>query len=187
MGIITNITTSVVGCTSGARVARDFSDSCVRCVDAGVYVNSHKSVVDERPLPGSLQHVVQVILQPPVARVPAAALRAVGQRLPQQAEPGSLLPLHRCCCATAGGSGGGGVGGGGRQEPVPDPVHGPGPPGLHISERVVLQSASRRRGLEPESGAVAVVASRHGITSALRWETCRHSHVAPSLSVYLSI
>lgn len=46
------------------------------------FVYSHKRVVDESPLPRSLQHVVQAVLQPAVARVPAAALRAVRQRLP---------------------------------------------------------------------------------------------------------
>lgn len=54
----------------------------------------HKRVVDKRPLPRSLQDVVEVILEPPVPRVPATALRAVCQRLPQQAEPGALLPLR---------------------------------------------------------------------------------------------
>lgn len=132
---------------------------------------SHKSVVDESPLPRSLQHVVEVILEPPVACVPAAALCAVGQRLPQQTEPGALLPLrsHRTCS-------------GGRQETVPDShrvIHRP-PPGLHIFQWVVLHPASRW-GLQPEPGAstlVAGVTSRHGITSAVRWETGRHSHVA---------
>lgn len=132
---------------------------------------SHKSVVDESPFPWSLQHVVEVILEPPVPRVPAAALRAVGQRLPQQAEPGALLPLrsHRTCC-------------GGRQETVPNShrvIHRP-LPRLHIFQCVVLHPASRW-GLQPEPGAAALVAgvtSRHGITSAVRWQTGRHSHVA---------
>lgn len=108
----------------------------LHCLESGTKKSkySHKSVVDESPLPGSLQHVVEVILEPPVARVPAAALRAVGQRLPQQAEPGALLPLRcRRTCS------------GGRQETVPDShrvVHGP-PPRLHIPQRVFLHPASR--------------------------------------------
>lgn len=49
-------------------------------------------MVDERPGSRSLQHVVQVVLEPPVAHVSPAALCAVDERLPEQAEPGSLLP-----------------------------------------------------------------------------------------------
>lgn len=49
-------------------------------------------MVDERPCPRSLQHVVQVVLEAPIAHVSSAALRAVYERLPEQAEPGSLLP-----------------------------------------------------------------------------------------------
>lgn len=148
----------------------------VACIVSLLYNNlkckySHKSVVDESPFPRSLQHVVEVILEAPVPRVPAAALRAVGQRLPQQAEPGTLLPLrsHRTCR-------------GGRQETVTDSyrvVHRP-PPRLHIFQWVVLRPASCWA-LQPEPGAAALVAgvtSRHGITSAVRWETGRHSHVA---------
>lgn len=127
------------------------------------YKYSHKSVVDERPFSWSLQHVVEVILEAPVPRVSAAALGAVGQRLPQQAEPGSLLPLrsHRTCRS-------------GRQETVTYShrvVHRP-PPRLHIFQRVVLRPASRGS-LQPEPGATAATAalfacvtSRHGITSA---------------------
>lgn len=54
--------------------------------------NLHERVVDERPGSRSLQHVVQVVLEPPVAHVSPAALRAVDERFAQQAEPGSLLP-----------------------------------------------------------------------------------------------
>lgn len=55
-------------------------------------INLHKRMVDERPCPRSLQHVVQVVLEAPIAHVSSAALRAVYERLPEQAEPGSLLP-----------------------------------------------------------------------------------------------
>lgn len=121
-------------------------------------------MVDESPFPRSLQHVVEIILEPAVPRVPAAALRAVGQRLPQQAEPSALLPLHshRTCSS--------------RQHRV---VHGR-PARLHIFQRVFLPPASRC-GLQPQPGAAALVAavtSRHGITSAGRWKPGRHSHVA---------
>lgn len=132
---------------------------------------SHKGVVDESPLPWSLQHVVEVVLEAAVPRVPAAALRAVGQRLPQQAEPSALLPVHpqRTCS-------------GGRQDTVPDAhrvIHGR-PAGLHIFQRVFLPPASRW-GLKPQPRAAALIAavtSRHGITSAGRWKPGRHSHVA---------
>lgn len=120
---------------------------------------SHKRVVDESPFSRSFQHVVEVILESPVTRVPAAALPAVGQRLPQQAEPGALLPFRsRRTCSDR------------RQETVPDPyrvIHRP-PSRLHIFQCVVLRPASRRS-LQPEPGAAALVAgmtSRHGITSA---------------------
>lgn len=129
-------------------------------------------MVDESPFPWSLQHVVEIILQPAVPCVPAAALRAVGQRLPQQAEPSALLPLHshRTCSSSS------------RQDTVPDVhrvVHGR-PARLHIFQRVFLPPASRC-GLQPQPGAAALIAavtSRHGITSAGRWKPGRHSHVA---------
>lgn len=129
---------------------------------------SHKGVVDESPLPGSLQHVVEVILEAAVPCVPAAALCAVGQRLPQQAEPSALLPVpsQRTCSG---------------QDAVPDVIHG-GPARLHIFQRVFLPPASRW-GLQPQPGAAALIAagtSRHGITSAGRWKPGRHSHVDKS-------
>lgn len=44
----------------------------------------HESVVDERPAAGSLQHVVQIVLHPPVLDVaPAALATGVRERLPQ--------------------------------------------------------------------------------------------------------
>ena len=52
----------------------------------------HKGVVYESPGARSLQDVVQVILKSPITHVPPAALRAVHQRLPEQAEPSTLLP-----------------------------------------------------------------------------------------------
>lgn len=132
---------------------------------------SHKGVVDESPLPWPLQHVVEVILEAAVPCVPAAALRAVGQRLPQQAEPSALLPVpsQRTCSG---------------QDAVPDVIHG-GPARLHIFQRVLLPPASRW-GLQPQPGAAALIAagtSRHGITSAGRWKPGRHSHVAKYSSV----
>lgn len=49
-------------------------------------------MVDERPAAGSLQHVVQIVLHPPVLDVAPTALAAgVGERLPQQAHSGPLL------------------------------------------------------------------------------------------------
>lgn len=58
------------------------------------HANLHERVVDERPGSRSLQHVVQVVLEPPVAHVSPATLRAVDERFAEQAEPGSLLHLE---------------------------------------------------------------------------------------------
>jgi len=140
---------------------------------------SHERVVHERPLARPLQHVVEEVLQPAVGRVPAAALRAVDQRLPEQAEPRALLPLpaaRRTC------------GAGGRQQTVRGPrpvvVHRPAA-GLHILRRVLVRPASSGA-LQPETlraaaALVAGVTSRRGIaTSAAPWETGRHSHGAQS-------
>lgn len=122
---------------------------------------SHKSVVDESPLSGSLQHVVEVILELPVAGVPAAALRAVGQRLPQQAEPGALVVPNRSRRSTCRGRG--------QEETVPDArrvvIHRPAS-ALHIPQRVALlrpaPTGTTSGGLHPEPRAAALVAA--GVT-----------------------
>lgn len=105
--------------------------------------HSHERVVDEGPGARSLQHVVQVVLQFPVARVPPAALRPVRQRFAKQTETGTagsprtLSAAHRPASA------------------------------LHILQAVVLGPAPRRR-FHPEArGAfVAAVIARHCIASA---------------------
>jgi len=115
-------------------------------------------VVDERPGSGSLQHVVQGVLEPPVVRGPPAALRAVDQRLPQEAEPGSPLPAQALRPA------GGGTC---RQQPVPRGAHRL-PPGLDIFQAGALGAVARRRP-HPEPGAaafVSAVVAGHGITEA---------------------
>lgn len=48
-------------------------------------------MIDERQGARSLKHVVQAVLQTAVARVPAATLRAIYQRLAEQAEAGAAL------------------------------------------------------------------------------------------------
>lgn len=105
--------------------------------------NSHERVVDEGPGARSLQHVVQVILQLPVARVPPAALRPVCQRLAEQTETRTAGSPRTLCAA-----------------------HGPAST-LHILQTVVLGPAPRRR-FHPEArGAfVAAVVARHCIASA---------------------
>lgn len=116
-------------------------------------------MVDERPGSRSLQHVVQVVLEPPVAHVSPAALCAVDERLPEQAEPGSLLPPQALgpgstCC------------GGGWQQTVSRVVHHPSS-GLHIFQAVAFVTVPRRRP-HPEPGAafVSAVVPGHGITKA---------------------
>lgn len=126
---------------------------------------SHESVVDESPFPRSLQHVVEIVLEAAVARVPAAALPVVGERLPQQAEPRAQLPLHshRTCTGPS----------------LRRAAHRP-PPGLHIVQEVFLHAASRWALLPEPRAPVAIsgVPPQHGITSAGRWKPGRHSHVA---------
>lgn len=105
--------------------------------------HSHERVVHEGPGSRSLQHVVQVVLQLPVARVPPAALRPVRQRLAEQTEsgaPGSPRTL------------------GAAHRPAAT---------FHILQAVVLGPAPRRR-FHPEArGAfVAAVVARHRISSA---------------------
>lgn len=57
-------------------------------------LHSHEGVVDEGPRPGSFQHVVQVVLQFAVTRVPAATLRSVRQRFTEQTEPSPAHPTR---------------------------------------------------------------------------------------------
>ncbi len=123
----------------------------------------HKSVVDKSPGSWSLKHVVQVVLNPPVARVSPAALRAVNQRLPEQTQPSALLPplSFRGWCTCAGMRCG--------QQPVPRPwtivLH-------PITTFHILQSvtfgAMPRRAVHPEAGAglISAVVAGHGITNA---------------------
>lgn len=103
----------------------------------------HERVVDEGPGARSLQHVVQVVLQLPVARVPPAALRPVRQRLAEQTETGAAGSPRTLGAA-----------------------HRPAP-SLHILHAVVLGPAPWRR-FHPEArGAfVAAVVARHRIASA---------------------
>lgn len=122
-------------------------------------INLHKRVVDERPGSRSLQDVVQVVLEPPVTHVSSAALRAVDERLPEQAESGSLLspqalrPGSTCC-------------GGGCQQTVSRVVYHPSS-GLHIFQAVAFVAVPRRRP-HPEPGAafVSAVVPGHGTTKA---------------------
>lgn len=116
-------------------------------------------MINERPCSRSLQHVVQVVLQPPVAHVSPAALGAVYERLPQQAEPGTLLPPQALgpgstCCR------------GGGQQTVSRVVHHPSS-GLHIFRAVAFVTMPRRCS-HPEPGAafVSAVVPGHGITKA---------------------
>ncbi|TNN30567.1 hypothetical protein EYF80_059282 [Liparis tanakae] len=101
----------------------------------------------------------QVVLEPPVVHVPPAALRAVDQRLPQEAEPRSALPAQALRPA---------AGGPCRQQPVPRGAHRL-PPGLDIFQAVALGAVARRRS-HPEPGAaaafVSAVVAGHGITEA---------------------
>lgn len=124
-------------------------------------MNLHKSVVYERPGSRSLQHVVQVVLQPPVAHVSPAALRAVYERLPQQAEPGSLLPPQALGPGST-------CGGGGWEQTVSRVVH-----HHHLSSRLHIFKAVAFgtvpwRCPHPEPGAafVSAVVPGHGITEA---------------------
>lgn len=122
-------------------------------------INLHKRVVDERPGSRSLQDVVQVVLEPPVTHVSSAALRAVDERLPEQAEPGSLLPPQALrpgstCCGRR------------CQQTVSRVVYHPSS-GLHIFQAVAFVAVPRRRP-HPEPGAafVSAVVPGHGITKA---------------------
>lgn len=127
---------------------------------AGRY--SHEGVVDEGPAAGPLQHVVQVVLQPAVLGVPAAARpAAVRQRLPQQAHAGAVLPA-----ASLPQPGGGGraasaqeqqavaAGRRTRQRPAPARLH-----ILHARRRAALHPEPRGAALLP-----AAVVAGHGIT-----------------------
>lgn len=134
-----------------------FTTYYIACKD--MEINLHKRMVDERPGSRSLQHVVQIVLEPPVAHVSPAALRAVDEGLPEQAEPGSLLPPQALgpgstCC------------GGGWQQTVSRVVHHPSS-GLHIFQAVAFVTVPRRRP-HPEPGAafVSAVVPGHGITKA---------------------
>lgn len=122
-------------------------------------INLHERVVNERPGSRSLQHVVQVVLEPPVAHVPPAALRAVYERLPQQAEPGPLLPPQTLGAGST-------CGGGGWQQTVSCVVHHPSS-GLHIFQAVAFGTVPRRCP-HPEPGAafISAVVPGHGITKA---------------------
>lgn len=114
-------------------------------------------MVNECPGSRSLQDIVEAVLELPVARVSPAALRAVGERFPQQAQSGALLyPLvlrASCtCCARR------------RQQAVDCPgraVHRP-TTGFNIFHAMVL------RGLHPETSAalIAAVVAGHRIISA---------------------
>lgn len=117
-------------------------------------------MVDEGPGSRSLQHVVQVVLEPPVAHVPAPALRAVYERFAEQAEPGSLLPSR-----TVGTGGADGVAG--REQAVSRAVHHL-PPGFDIFHAVAFGAVVARRGPHPEPGGafISAVFPWHGITEA---------------------
>lgn len=105
--------------------------------------HSHERVVDEGPGARSLQHVVQVVLQLPVAHVPPAALRAVRQRLAEQTEAGAAGSPRTLGAAH------------------------PPASALHILQAVVLGPAPRRRfHPEPRGAFVAAVVARHCIASA---------------------
>lgn len=114
-------------------------------------------MVNECPGSRSLQDIVEVVLELPVARVSPAALCAVCERLPQQAEPGALIsPLvlrASCTCCTRR-----------RQQTLGIPgrvVHRP-TTGFNIFHAIVL------RGLHPETSTalIAAVVAGHRITSA---------------------
>lgn len=121
------------------------------------FFDLHKGMVNECPGSRSLQDIVEVVLELPVARVSPAALRAVDERFPQQAQPGALLsPLvlraYCTCCARR------------RQQTVDCPgrvVHRP-TTGFNIFLAIGL------RGLHPETSTalIATVVAGHRIISA---------------------
>lgn len=138
--------------------------SAIICLFTCIYLRgdhhsrySHEGMVHESPAAGSLQHVVQVVLQPPVAHVSAATLRAVDERLPQQAQAGPLLSalVLRTCRRSKSG----------RHRAVPRPVHPSA--GLHIFQGIASSSAMPRRILHPEARAafISAVVAGHGITT----------------------
>lgn len=114
-------------------------------------------MVNECPGSRSLQDIVEAVLELSVARVSPAALRAVDERFPQQAQPGALLtPLvlrASCtCCARR------------RQQVV-------GCPGLAVHRPTTdfnIFYATALRGLHPETSAalIAAVVAGHHITIA---------------------
>lgn len=120
-------------------------------------------MVDEGPAAGPLQHVVQVVLQPAVLGVPAAARpAAVGQRFPQQAHAGAVLPA----AALPQPGGGGRAGGAQQQQAVPAGRRArqrSAPARFHI-----LHARRRRAALHPEPRRAALlpaaVVAGHGIT-----------------------
>lgn len=131
-------------------------------------------MVDERPAAGSLQHVVQVVLHPPVLDVaPAALAAAVGERLPQQAHPGALLAPPALPQAAAAAERG--RAGAQQQQPVAPGgrrvQQRPGPARLHILHAAARAPPARRRRAapHPEPGGAALLSARvvagHGITA----------------------
>lgn len=94
---------AIILSTSPAKRVKQSTGAGALHILLHAHANLHKRVVDERPGSRSLQHVVQVVLEPPVTHVSPATLRAVDERFPEQAEPGSLLPLetlgaYSTCC-----------------------------------------------------------------------------------------
>lgn len=114
-------------------------------------------MVNECPGTRSLQDIVEIVLELPVARVSPAALRTVGERFPEQAQPGTLLSpqvLRTPCTCCAG-----------RRQQTVDclgrVVH-RSTTGFNIFHSIVL------RGLHPETSTalIAAVVAGHRITSA---------------------
>lgn len=115
-------------------------------------IDLHKGMVDERPGSRSLQHVVQAVLEPPVVHVSPAALRAVYERLPQEAQPGPLLPPQALRPGTTC-----------WQQTVSRVVHHL-PSVLDISHAAAFGSVPRRRPHpEPGGAFVSAVVAGHGI------------------------
>ena len=167
-------------CTRPARASapgvRETRQEGPRRRGGGGRAYSHESVVDERPAAGSLQHVVQVVLQPPVLDVtPAALAAAVGERLPQQAHPGALLAPPALPQAAAAAAQRGRAGAQQQQPVAPGGrrvQQRPGPARLHILHAAARAPPARRRrrpAPHPEPGGAALLSARvlagHGITA----------------------